>query len=110
MLASLLPSSLAACALQALLPKDTTTWGQAGSSYPPRFDEVLSPSAAGAGAGGGYIDPPNPGFGDLDDVDDDLDPGFDYVPDFDFEYDADFGPLDDFDHPELEDDVFDIEP
>jgi len=66
--------------LEALLPRDGT-W--TGSSYPPRFDEMLSPYAA-------RLEPPEPDF-DLD-----LDPGFDYVPDFDFD-------------PEFDDDMFDFD-
>jgi hypothetical protein len=99
--------------LQALLPKDTT-W--AAGSYPPRFNEVLSPVGPGLngpglngpGLNGPGLDGPDPEF-DLDG----LDPGFDYVPDFDFDNEPDF----DFD-PDLESDFvfmdelydFDVEP
>jgi hypothetical protein len=75
--------------LEALLPKDTTWAG----SYPPRFDEVLSPP----GDEGGYV-------GSAPEFDFD-DPGFDYLPDFD--YDPDFDP--DFDDDMLDMFDFDIE-
>jgi hypothetical protein len=76
--------------LEALLPRDTTWAG----SYPPRFDEVLSPVGADATQHGGrYLEPdPEFDFGE-----------FDYVPDFDFDPEFD---------PEFEEDMldFDIEP
>lgn len=74
--------------LEALLPRDTTWAG----SYPPRFDELLSP--AGPDDQGGRFLEPDPEF-DFD--------AFDYVPDFDFDPEFD---------PEFEEDMldFDIEP
>lgn len=95
--------------LEALLPKDTTWSG----SYPPRFDEVLSPADAGGyihpGSERGYIDRGDEAggyIGPAPEFDFDLDPGFDYVPDFD--YDPDFDP--DFDDDMLDMFDFDIEP
>lgn len=75
--------------LEALLPRDTTWAG----SYPPRFDEVLSPVGADA-HGGRYLEP-DPEF--------DFDFDYDYVPNFDFDPEFD---------PEFEEDMldFDIEP
>lgn len=91
--------------LEVLLPKDTT-WGE---SYPPRFDELLSP---GAMQPAGANHPPLEDLGlefepDFDpEFDPEFDPRFDYVPDFDFDPEFDPG----FDDAAMDMFEFDLEP